>query len=562
MKLRLVTPFLIIPIALLLTLPSLWNGLQFDDYVHQPLIVAADNLSEVTTELFAFLENDSTATKSLIEQGVLPWWTLPDVHISFWRPLTALTHWLDYQFWPNSPFLMHLHSLLWFAAVILVVSLLYRRFISVPHITTLAIILYAVDEAHGFPVGWLAHRNTLLAMFFSGLALLMYDKWRRDKWGIGGWLAPFFFLLGVFSAEAAIAMAGYFFAYTLFLDKGILSRRLLSLLPTITVIVGWLTLYRWLGYGTWGTAYANPIQEPLRFLWLAIERAPLLLLGQLTPIPAELYNFLFFPWTSLLWVMAVSVVIGLIVAMRHLWTTQPEARFFTIGLFLSLPPSCIILPANRLLFFIGFGAMGVIALYLGQTGAWWRPLGLYLGISHLILAPIFLPVAASAPAMIGNLEPAIKALPQGVSFSDQTLVIVNAPTAFYPAFIFHLREQAGQPTPKHIRLLSSTIYPVKVSRPDARTLIVRPTGGYLLGFDSVFRGRGHDLQPGDTIHLMGMTAIVEALATNGQPAQVRFQFEVPLEDNTLHWVIWHEGQYVPFNVPDVGGKVKISSLWE
>jgi hypothetical protein len=46
---------------------------------------------------------------------LLPWWSDPTIHIDFARPLTALTHVLDYALWPGTPALRHLHSLLWFA---------------------------------------------------------------------------------------------------------------------------------------------------------------------------------------------------------------------------------------------------------------------------------------------------------------------------------------------------------------------------------------------------------------------------------------------------------------
>src|SRR5690606_7960320 len=68
--------------------------------------------------LFSFLDGNPERTRVLMEQGMVPWWTLPEVQYAFWRPVTELTHALDYRFWPQQPVLMHLHSLVYFALVI------------------------------------------------------------------------------------------------------------------------------------------------------------------------------------------------------------------------------------------------------------------------------------------------------------------------------------------------------------------------------------------------------------------------------------------------------------
>jgi hypothetical protein len=84
---------------------------------------------------------------------VFGWWMAPDFRISFWRPLSSLTHVLDHLLWPRSSVLAHAHSMLWFAALLAVLGTLYRRF-HTPWIAHLPLLLYAVDDARGWVLGW------------------------------------------------------------------------------------------------------------------------------------------------------------------------------------------------------------------------------------------------------------------------------------------------------------------------------------------------------------------------------------------------------------------------
>jgi hypothetical protein len=66
-------------------------------------------------------------TLDYIDFGLFPWWTSPGLRLAFFRPLSAISMWVDYQLWPNLPALMHLHSLLLYAALVAAATLLYRR---------------------------------------------------------------------------------------------------------------------------------------------------------------------------------------------------------------------------------------------------------------------------------------------------------------------------------------------------------------------------------------------------------------------------------------------------
>ena len=102
-------PLMAAAIGLLLLLPALWIGLQMDDYGHRFILLhpsTKPGLSVPPWDLFAILNGDPVRTHAMMDAGVLPWWTYDHMRIALCRPLSAMTHWLDYQLWPTRPMLM------------------------------------------------------------------------------------------------------------------------------------------------------------------------------------------------------------------------------------------------------------------------------------------------------------------------------------------------------------------------------------------------------------------------------------------------------------------------
>ncbi len=128
-------PVALLLIAVAVSLPALKAGLLNDDYRHRALFVGPseflDHLGEAglapdgsgrfsaaLSEQFITVDPD-TNQQSLKAYGALPWWTCDDLRVAFWRPVASFTHWVDHQLFPDSTVLMHLHNVLWFAAVAL-----------------------------------------------------------------------------------------------------------------------------------------------------------------------------------------------------------------------------------------------------------------------------------------------------------------------------------------------------------------------------------------------------------------------------------------------------------
>ncbi len=562
-------PLALAALAMALALPCLGAGFVADDYLHRIVFMGSPALDGLfgppLSSMFVFADGNPERTRQLVDMGLFPWWTLEDLRFGFWRPVTATIHWLDYILWPDQPWLMHLHSLIWLGALVIVVTLLYRRFLGSGWVAGLAALLYAIDDAHAMPVGWIANRNGLIAAFFGVVTILLHDRWRRDGQVPAAILAPLCFGLGILSNEGAIAVCAYLFAYALFIDRGRWGARALTLAPYAILVVTWRIYYQLEGYGAWGSArYIDPVASPLRFLKALLVREPILLLGQWALPPSDTFRYISPTGQFIMWLGAAAFLTGLFILLAPLLRRNVTARFWCLGMALALVPSCAVAPMDRMLLFSGLGAMGLLAQFMTSfrtdglslpvpsfRRTMTRLLYVLLIVVHLVLAPILLPLRIRLFAFVGDsFNHTIESAQFDATVSDQTVVIVNAPNYPFATYLPIMRALKGQPLPAHMRSLApGDIAPMRFTRPDERTLIVEPEGGFPW---LLFRDTTHPFTIGKSVELTGMTIEVAKLAEEGWPSEVVYRFAVPLEHPSLVWLELQNGELVPFTPPTVG----------
>ena len=556
-------PWLLPLAAMFLAAPSLWFGLRVDDYVQRAKLMGTPYARQQfgpPWSMFDFADGDPARLRQQQDIGFIPWWANQNVRLRFLRPVTVFTHWVEYRLWPDGIVRMHVQSLLWYGALVALATVLYRRLLGAGWVAGFAALCYAVDDAHAWPVAWLANRNGLLAAFFGLLALFFHDRWRRDDRAPSALLASACLLLGLLSNEGAIAACAYLFAYALFLDRGHWRGRLFSLAPYALVVVGWRVVYSALGYGAVGSeTYIDPLHSPLRFLSAVVVRAPILLLGQWAAPPADPFALL--PWpavTAAWWGVAVAVLLILAALLTPLLRRSSVARFWCVGMLLSLAPICATFPMDRLLLFVGFGAMGLVAQFIeavpGQrAGKLAGATAWALVIIHAIVAPVMLPIRIQTSAMmLASVGRTCRSTQLSADVADKTVIVASAPNVFYTSYLPILRHLDGLPTPRRMRTFGGTALlpvPIRLHRLDDRTILAQPQGGYrwLLVRDS-----DHPLPIGTKIELAGMTVEVKTLAKGGWPLEVAYTFDVPLEDPSLQWLKFQDSTYVPYTPPGIG----------
>jgi hypothetical protein len=559
-------------LAFSLTLPSIGNGIEIDDHLYRARVMEGWTAARSAEHLFEFADPDRPDdVRAAMASGELSWWAAPHLRWRYLRPLAALTHHAEFAvLGRGGEAWMHLHSVLWMAALALVVAVLYRRVFGATWVAGLAALLYAVDDGHGFTVGWISNRCSLMAAVFGVLALIAHDRWRRDGWRPGAVLGPLALVATVLSSEEGMAVCGLLGAYALVLDRRPRPRlrRLITLAPYVGVAIAWFAVHHALGYGVDGTgSYTDPAAHPLVYAVQALQRIPILVHSELGPLPADLWE-VFFVRQGLAWVMiaaGAAFVVILVYAFARLVRADRIARFWAVGLALSLGFVCGPHPTDRHLLVVGVAGSALVARFLAawlerRQHAGLLPRGAaviavaFIAI-HGVFAPILLPVRARLPGALSRGVAQIDTrVPADAELARQDLVLVNVPFKYLCNFASVVRRSNGGVSPRHWFCLGVSDGAVEVSRPDASTLVLRPAGGYLRYFeDTNVRARQVPFAPGDRVELPGLAITIQQVTADARPAEVAYQFAVPLEDARLRWRVWRDRAYQPFVPPPVGG---------
>ena len=574
-------PALAAVVSVTLALPALGVGLILDDYYHRAILMGVSRYRELIgppAEMFCFFRGDPARTGQIVDLGLFPWWTDLSLKAEFLQALTVLTHRLDYLLWPNSPVLMHAHSLAWLGVAAAAAAAVYRRLLGATWVAAVAALLFAADDARGATVGFIANRNALIAASFGFSALVFHDRWRRQGSRGSAVMAVVLLAAALFAKEEGIGTCAYLAAYALCLDRGPWFRAGMTMVPYVLVVVVWRSLRDHWGYGVQNLGlYIDPITDPGPFTAAIGTRIPLLLLGQLSPIPAESAVLTNPTQFAALLAVAVGFLCLLAFALAPLLARDRTARFWGLGMVLATVPLAATLPGDRLLTFVGLGAAGLLAQFwtfvfgaasFSDYRPGWRtvalPLAWFLIAVHAIIGPLLLPLRAGNPIGPSAVERRFYVGSNVLSQAEgRTVIIVNAPSVPHVGYSLLIQEQAGNPVPRHLRALAPAVPAVIVRRVDDHTLAIRPQGGYLRWpLDRVFRNKRRPLAAGDQVRLSGMSATVASVTEDGRPLEAVFQFDSPLDDPDFLWLCFRDGAFRPFTPPAPGQEIEIPFHWK
>jgi hypothetical protein len=263
--------------------------------------------------------------------------------------------------------------------------------------------------------------------------------------------------------------------------------------------------------------------------------------------------------------MGVGLMLVLAFVMAPLLRRNSVARFFGTGMLLSLIPFCATFPHNRVLVFVGVGAMGLVAQFLAHAFAdrprpWRARLVDRIAAGALILirlvwAPYHLQAEIRLTAALNRMLSVN--LPGEEALDGTTVVVVNGPIAFWAMHLPITRAALRESVPK-VRVLSPSMSDVHIERTDARTLLLHPGAGYLSHpFDGLYRSIRSRLPAGYHVNLGDVDVQVTRLTPDGRPAEIAARFAVPLEDRSLRWVQWKDEAYRPWTPPAVGATTEL-----
>ncbi|MBN1656453.1 MAG: hypothetical protein JXA30_21970 [Deltaproteobacteria bacterium] len=561
----------IIALAMALLAPCLDTGLSADDYVHKLILSQSGEIKgfiRPAWDLFRFTREGSI--QQLKQEGVLSWWDDPKARLAFWRPLSAITHYLDHLLWPDSPTMMHLHSMLWALIVYLGIRTFYKELISPAWVASLALLLYVIDDARAWFGSWVAARNAVVATAFSVWALAYHHRYLTKGRRLCGISAAFCFATALLSGEGSISVCAYLFAYALFIDGGRLRARLARLLPYVLIAIAWRVAYVTLAYGVIGSGlYTDPLKDPGQFTRVFFEHAPILWFSQWAGIWSDLWtSFFVFPrFSKAIMTLAVAFITLCAILFFPLLRRDRLVRFALLGALLSTLPASATFTSDRLLPWIAIGACialaRFIALYIDDPGqlrlstrcARVAPaMVMLLIISNIIVAPVLLVSRARGGVALREiLDRADRSVPVDKSISDKLVIYLNPAGVPLASYIPVTRAALGVPRPKAQYWLATSTTQVRIDRRDARTLKVRPRDGFLLNpADKLLRSPQRPLALGERIDLADIDIRVSAITSDQRPAEITVRFSTVLEDPSILWLCWNRVRYIGCNPPAIG----------
>jgi hypothetical protein len=567
---------LAIGLGLLCSANAVLQGFTIDDCTQIVAIERTAPSSYAHYDLYNFNHFDPAPG----EFDFSPWWMSPHFRLVFLRPLSSALLVSDHALFGRSPFGYHIHSLLWYGALIAVAGALYRRVLPGGW-GAVALFLYAVAHGHSNPVAWIANRYGLISTAAGCLAVLMHVLSREGGGSRHRLLSLLALTTGLCAGETALGAFGYLIAYEAIAKRTEpLRGRVLSLTPALAVGALYLVVYKWARCGAAGSdALLDPMVDPVGYLEHAWVRALMLSGDMLWGIPSNLW------WSGgrIEWVLGTFGAFGLacvIPLSRSLFasTTIDERRgvaWLTLGGVLAVIPALGAMPGSRLLIFAGVGGSAFLA-FLVCAG--WRQLvriggdrtingiarrvmlGIWglLTLLHGLISPLVFPFKVWILGQLGRhayesacTMPEYRDEPRGTHVFELTGV-PNWPLG-------HTR-MAMCPSPGGIWTISIAPHPARIARTSMHTLHIEMIEGEMLTSnpESLVRSARFLEQPGDVIRRGPFEVRIDQVGERG-PRSIDVIFDRELEDPSYRFLVQKAGHAVVFRVPPVGASVEVEA---
>jgi hypothetical protein len=571
----------VIALACCLRWPGLQTELHTDDYVQAAMLESAFPGTRSALSLYDFGGRDAADRQRLRDFGWFPWWSSSDLRLAMFRPLSSALVAADHAFGRFEPRVAHLHSLIWFVALLGSVAILLRALMP-PAAAVLALAFYAAEPGLSIPFAWLPNRCALAGATFGVLGVHAYLCWRRRGARWGAIAAPCAFFVAALAGEYGLTAIGYAISFEVVVAPEHRFARLRALVWAVLPAAAVVAIGVGLGYGVRGSEfYVSPLSEPLHYLGACIVRLPVLAAELVFAVPASWHPLGGLPASAadVRSVLAFAAQSGAFILlavsgrgfMRH---ASPELRTLGIGALLGFPLLAGALPEARLLITpaIGFDAVlafVVVALWQRTAGGSARArfsrwaaalllatlLGLQLGVkltrAHLITSTLRAKAAA-------QLRWALATEADDVRARNQQWFVIAAADFMTATILPFARWFHGHPMPRGYHLLSSAHHVHELERIDDVTLGLSVFGSEVAGAfaGSLHRPASAPFAIGDEIGAGAFRVRVERVF-EGQPVRMRFTFPKSLDDPQfvfLHPMV--EGLR-RIEVPAVGSKLRL-----
>ena len=547
--------WIVVAIAFALSLPAIGSGLSTDDHI-------AIRKTQQGVRAWSLFALDSGEVAKGIVDGTFAWWTSPNLHIRFFRPLATVSHMIEFRLWPHSPWTMHLLNGLLYALLTAIAWVLYREIApGQPHAAAMAALMFAIDDGHAISVGWISGRNTVLASTFALTAFWLHVRARASQRSGLLFASAGCTALALASAEAGLAGFGYFVAYALAFERGGLWRRTASLTPQLIVLACWATIYIAGDFGARGASLYRELASPMVTLSQGLLDLPTWLMSLLGPSGSTLVLML--PENPVR-LVSLLLCLPLVAALVRAAPRRRENAFFALGALCCLPPLFTTHPQDRLLMLPSFGAFGLLASFMGVAASHPQRLvrhtrHVLFGL-HIVLAPwLFLVTLNQTLSVEHGAQAIAAAVPVR---APKQVIVVNSPLDVLSLHVsVLLAEDPLRTRPDSLHQLYTGASQIAARRIDAQTLeLVADDGWGKVALERTFSTVASMPQVGSELALESMRVIVLGSTPDGRPKRVLFRFPTPLEAPDRLWLEWQGQKPVPWTPPSIGETVAFPRL--
>jgi hypothetical protein len=572
---------LIAALAVLLHWPSLRSGLAADDYLQRAMLDHEYPVPRGAWDLYSFLRKPGELA-ILMDAGIAPWWSHPELRLSLLRPVSSLLLCIDHRWLGLNAFQQHVHSMAWLVAFVFAYQLFVRRFLSLgPALIATAVM--AFDATAVAPVAWICNRTSLVSASFGLVAMWAYLRYREDGWKRGAFVAGGFFFLALAAGEYALCFVPFVLAFELLVPKDAWLVRLRSSLLVLVPAVVYLALHKLMNYGAAGSnAYVGPFDSPVEFTLGAIARVPALIASELLLLPAEAVYLSILVRSKELWTTVFLLGVIALLFLGTMRRAEPRLRrhlgMCALGMLLALVPLAGTVPSVRLLLVPSIGGSVLIAAMIWDTFSrlaesetrkrvrtWGRVLAaLPLALQHMVFSPTYTYQSSKGwRDIVGGIRKKhIEAEIDDEQAKDQEFFLLNAAgdiaTLIYPPWVRHHR---GSPLPRRWFVLAIAIRPLKAVRVSDDTLELSVPGFSMFEdpTSQLFRSPTLPFHAGDTQKVPGLEIRVEEVS-GWAPSRVRYRFDSSLDDPKRVFLILEAGRIRKVVMPPVGSEFVVPAF--
>jgi hypothetical protein len=528
---------------------------------------------------FNFFDPQTGNDVAMRNYGALPWWTKEQAMLHLWRPVSSLTHWLDYQLWPDSKRWMQAHNGFWMFASFLLVALMFKRLLPSRPVFIIALLVYALDISVAPVVGWIAARNSFLVISFLALTLFFFHHSFTCIKVYA--LAILCFILALLSAEAGIVVIAYLAAYVLFYPTSTLKQKIIRFLPFFLIMILWRWFYHAEGFGAFNIGqYIDPVRSPIIFMEQALRQFPILFIEMATGIDAVevltpapyLYALSIGGW--------IFFCIFLFVVFRYA-KQQGQLLFWFFAAIFSLMPGLLTYSSDpRVVIYAHIGFSVVVALLLVDVWKQYRLLPSWPGRLRLFcIAPLFflhIVVQFIAMALMNYAVLATNVLKPEVQYAQlygfeklikpgDNVVIINHRDVFRLMYYPYIALLEEFPLPQTLRQINTAQTSMTVRKLSDNNYVIAPEGGFIFHPDDMqslspaqqqqamlagrtikyatfFHDGDYRFSAGDKMALPEMELVISKVDGNSRPMLVEMHLHPGKNYRILYWD-WPDRSY-------------------